>query len=479
LRREFVINIVLLLVINVVVKPLYIFGVEARIHNLVGKDAYGLYFALFDLIFLLNVINDPGIQSHATRTIASNPSSFSEYSGKVIGLKLVLGAIFMGFGVLSALFLGYEFKNLSLILLIAAAMFFGSIFLLYRTMMSSVGMYRSSSVLSAFDKLVLLISLGYFAWFYHFENGFPILWLPAGQLFAGVVAVLVAHLLLVKNGFNFRIRLYLKEGLSLLKSSLPYAVFMFLMAAYYRIDGVMLERMHPDGALQAGAYAAAFRFLDVINMLGYLFGGLLFPMYARLLSEKKDIVPLLKTALVLLSILAVITALPLVFYSELVYDLLYFSEFGPYHSVLSTLILGGIPLIISHAFGSIFLSSKRLKAASIVFFIALIFNFTGNFLVIPIHGAQGAAVISALTQFAVLVSLIWLGQKLSIFKLSVSFWLQIFIFIASSFAFTYILNLFFPEWYLSLGLYLIIVLIFGFFLSLQHKDKIRTLIENK
>jgi O-antigen/teichoic acid export membrane protein len=302
--------------------------------------------------------------------------------------------------------------------------------------------------------------------------------LPAGQLIAATLAVLIAHLLLVKNGFNFRVSFNAKEGLKLLRSSMPYAILIFLMAAYYRIDGVMLERMHPQGSFQAGAYAAAFRFLDVINMLGYLFGGLLFPMYTRLLAEKKDITPLLKTSLVSLSILAVITALPLVFYSEVVYDWLYFSEFRPFHHLLSILILGGLPLMIAHAFGSLFLSTKRLKEASIVFFIALIFNFLGNYIVIPVYGAKGAAVVSAVTQFGVLLALIWLGQKLKIFKIALMFWVKILSFILLSFGATYFLKTYFSEWYFSLSIYISSVGIIGLYLFIRNKEKILTLIQS-
>ena len=51
------------------------------------------------------------------------------------------------------------------------------------------------------------------------------------------------------------------------------ALLILLMTLYYRIDTLMLERLLPDGARQAGLYAQGFRFVEALNMLGYLFAG--------------------------------------------------------------------------------------------------------------------------------------------------------------------------------------------------------------
>ena len=65
----------------------------------------------------------------------------------------------------------------------------------------------------------------------------------------------------------------------ILRKSFPYALLILLMGFYYRTDGIMLERMLENGAYEAGVYAQAFRFFEAGNMLAYLFGVLLFPMF--------------------------------------------------------------------------------------------------------------------------------------------------------------------------------------------------------
>src|ERR1019366_9241981 len=89
-------------------------------------------------------------------------------------------------------------------------------------------------------------------------------------------------------------------AMMILKKSLPFAILMMLMACYNRLDTVMLERMLPDGAKQVGIYAHGFRLLDAANMIGFLFAGLLLPIFSRMLKYKESVEALVKLSFLLL-----------------------------------------------------------------------------------------------------------------------------------------------------------------------------------
>ena len=95
LNREFLVNIILLVVINLLIKPLYLFGIDARVQNIVGTENFGLYFALFNFIFLFQVINDPGIQNFNSRLIAQDPDKIIFHFQRILGSKVLLGLIFI------------------------------------------------------------------------------------------------------------------------------------------------------------------------------------------------------------------------------------------------------------------------------------------------------------------------------------------------------------------------------------------------
>ena len=59
MKKEFLFNLVLLVAVNAVVKPVYIFGIDRGVQNLVGTKAYGVYSSLFAFTFLLQNVNGP------------------------------------------------------------------------------------------------------------------------------------------------------------------------------------------------------------------------------------------------------------------------------------------------------------------------------------------------------------------------------------------------------------------------------------
>ena len=63
INKNFSINLVFLLGLNLLVKPIYLFGVELGVQNAVGAEDYGLYYAMFNFTFLFNVLLDLGINN--------------------------------------------------------------------------------------------------------------------------------------------------------------------------------------------------------------------------------------------------------------------------------------------------------------------------------------------------------------------------------------------------------------------------------
>ena len=52
-----------MVVLNLLVKPIAIFGIDAEVQDRVGTEDYGLYFALLNFSFLFNILLDFGINN--------------------------------------------------------------------------------------------------------------------------------------------------------------------------------------------------------------------------------------------------------------------------------------------------------------------------------------------------------------------------------------------------------------------------------
>ena len=403
MKREFLLNIVLLLTLNLLVKPFYIFGIDRTVQNTVGTEAYGLYFVFFNLALLLQIANDFGIQNFNNRAISQHRQLIGKYFPNLFLLKILLSWGYLILAVIVALILGYSFEEWPLLVWVLIVQILSSFVFFLRSNISGLGHYRTDSLLSALDRFLLIGIVGFLL--LNFE-GFQIEWLVYSQAASMGITALVAFGLL--RGHLPRLRFRWKTPLVVwfLRSSLPFALVILLMTLYTRIDAVMLDRMLPNGKHEAGVYASAYRLLDASNMIGYLFATLLLPMFARLLKTKEPIRPLVETSFQLIMAGAWTLSLGVFFFREEIAFWLYPGHATPYWGeVLGYLMLSFIAVSGSYVFGTLLTANGKLGPLNRLFLIGIILNVGLNFLLIPHYKAWGAAIATVATQ-----SLVWIVQ---------------------------------------------------------------------
>jgi len=108
MQKKFFSNLVLIIVLNLLVKPFAIFGIDATVQNRVGADDYGLYFALLNLTFLFNIVTDLGINNYTTKQVAQYPQVVSKYIGKIFSFRLILFVIYAILTLSIGIGIGYE-----------------------------------------------------------------------------------------------------------------------------------------------------------------------------------------------------------------------------------------------------------------------------------------------------------------------------------------------------------------------------------
>ena len=411
MKKEFILNIVLLLSINFLVKPLYLFGVDAHIQNIVGPQTYGVYFALFNLVFLFQFIIEPGIQSFNSRNIAQNPDQLGYHLPRILGIKMILFLFFLAAIVVGFFATGYQSDLLPLVLWIGINLFLSTTYIYLRTNIAAVGKYRIDSFLSAFDKLLMLIILGSLSWIPAFREQFTIMWLVYGQFAAYLIACLVALFILRKHLGKISIVCSMEYFQKLIKWSFPFILILLFMSIYNKMDGIMLERMLGDEGLEAGIYAAGYRFVDALNMIGYMMAALLLPMYSSNLKNSVVITDLLHTGLKLIAVCAFVAACVFIFYGKDLLPLIYTEANAYYSEVLVYLMVSFIGVSVAYLYGSLLVANDNLKSFNILLAASVLLNLGLNLYLIPLIEAKGAAIATAITQITVL-----LGQVLLVYK---------------------------------------------------------------
>lgn len=431
--REFMSNAALLVFLNLAVKGFYLFGIDRTVQNTLPQGEYGLYFTLFNFAFLFQIIADFGLQNYNSRNLAQGRHLIGKYFPALLAIKGVLSVAYLIITLFAAWLWGFESRAIGLLFVISLNLCFQALVLYLRSNFAGLGLYRTDSWLSVLDKSLLILFAGALLWLPNFR----LLDFVLAQTAAWVITLLIVFLLLRPKFTTLNWRLKLPTILVLLRRSAPFALVIFLMTAYTRIDGIMIERLLPNGRLEADLYASAFRLLDAANIGGYLIAGLLLPMFSRQLTEGVPPFDLARLGMGALGAGAISLATAISIFRTPIMEALYTNGSAYSGSILSVLMWAFVAMSGGYVYGTFLTAAGALRQMNRFFALGVVVNVALNWWLIPLHGALGAAIATAITQFGLLAVQLWLLLHLFKRSIDVSFLLRIGLLVLIALATTY------------------------------------------
>ena len=431
MKRKFTTSLILLLTLNLLVKPFWIFGIDRTVQNLVGASEYGIYFALFNFSILFNILLDFGLTNFNNREISWHANLLSRYLSNMVTVKFLMGVVYALVSILFALVVGYSKVQLLLLGVLAFNQFLSSLILYLRSNISGLQLFKTDSILSVADR-VLMIGLCSFLLWGPFRERFTIQWFAYAQTAAYAVTALLAFLLVVRRTEFFKLRFDRAFIVSIVRQSYPFAILVLLMSFYYRIDSVMLERMLPDGAVQSGIYAQAFRLLDAASMLPFLFSTLLLPLFSKMIKNNEDVRPLLGFAFRLLLTVALAASVACVAYRNQIMDLLYHAHSAESSAVLAIQMVSFVFISFVYIFGTLLTANGNLRHLNLISILGVSLNVLLNLILIPRYTVVGAAFASLATQLTMGVLQSILSCRVFSVKVSLKGALQLALFVLFS-----------------------------------------------
>jgi O-antigen/teichoic acid export membrane protein len=423
---QFFRNALLQVSLNLLVKGVYLFAIERMVQNILPEGDYGLYFALLGLGMLLQVVADFGLQLYNSRVLAGHRQLLAKYFPYFIGLKLLLGTAFFFLLLPTGLLLGYRGAEIYLLLIAGAIQLFNSLVLYLRSNLSGLGKYALDGWFSIADKSLMILTVGSLLMFAPEE--LTIFRFAGLQLMSWVITAGLL-VLVVRNRLPRKLPKFSRTTfVALLKGGAPYALAVFLATAYTRTDAIMIERLLTDGAAAADHYAASYRLLDALNMIGWLLAGLLIPMYARLFAQKESLLPLLKFSVQLLLAGSVCAAIPLALYSHEIVALLYDFAEPRTGQILFFLAFSFVAQCLNYAYGALLSATGFIGRMNKIYAVGIVLNLGGNLLVLPHYGAPGAAAITLITQGFVAVTQAVLAHRWLSLPVKTIAWLRLLLF---------------------------------------------------
>lgn len=463
MKRKFVVNLIILLFLNLLIKPFWILGIDRAVQNTVGAETYGFYFAVFNLTFLFNILLDFGITNFNNRNIAQNHQLLNKHFSSIIILRFMLAVVYFVITFSAALIIGYSGQQLALLGILCFNQFLISFILYLRSNISGLHFFKTDSIISVLDRALMILICGILLWGHVSDSPFRIEWFVYAQTLSYVITVVVALLIVMRKASFSRLKWNRPFFFMIIRKSFPFAILVLLMAFYNRIDSVMLERLlhGKEGDLQAGLYASAYRLLDAANMIAYLFSVILLPMFARMIKQKLGIEQLARLSFTLIFVLSVVAAAGSFFYSYEIMHWLY-----PIHvnepaieyalrleqtsRVFGILMCGFIPISTTYIFGTMLTANGNLKQLNIVAACGMALNLSLNFILIPRMASTGSAYASLSTQLITSAIQVVLAAKIFRFKTDYRYLIMLLVFVISVLLMTILSKMLPFDWKLNL-----------------------------
>jgi O-antigen/teichoic acid export membrane protein len=387
----------LLVLLNVIIKPLWIFAIDRQVQNEVGIEVYGTYFSLFNLSFVLIFLSDWGFTNYFNRQLAAREKDGFNQPGNFLLLKLLFSLLYAIVVFATAFFSGIkEWDILAYVVLIQILSY---LFIFFRSIITAHQWFSTDAWLSISDKGFMIVLCGAFLYYPALKDFMSIDTFLLLQVICLTIAVMIAVFFLLKQGVSFRVSKDWLPGRKIFMQALPFGIATLFMAAHYRIDAFLLERIHPNGAYEAGIYAAAYRLLDAANMGGYLISSFMLPYIARRWSDRTEIGTVVLQCRHFLMMAAAGVIATVILLAPWIQRVLYHHDDAYATEILQWCLpaLAGYSLV--QIYGTVMTATGRILDFCYINVIAVVINVALNLVLIPTMGAKGCCIAALCSQF--------------------------------------------------------------------------------
>jgi O-antigen/teichoic acid export membrane protein len=417
MQKKFLSGLFLILLLNLLVKPFFIFAIDAEVQNRVGEEVYGNYFALLNFSLLFNILLDMGISNYTVRQVAREPGWMISQYFKILALRCAFFVLYATVTLISGYASGYSGQEFVILAILGLNQFFVAVIQFSRANLSGLHLFKTDAVISVLDRFLLIIFCAGLLWTDFVGDVLRIEWFVFAQTLAYLITALVSVILLALKRRGVKPHLKKDFSWKLLRESFPYALLILLMMLYTRADAILLERLLPDGDEQAGIYAQGYRYLDAVNMFALLFAGMLLPVFSRQIKENGPVQSFVHLGVRLLISAAIVVSLAGFFFRNELLAIVYDHTSAFSGQAFGFVILSFLPVSITYIYGTLLTANGNLGQLNLMAAAMLVLNVGLNLVLIPRFKAEGAAMTTFITQWAAALIQVIIVQRVFRFKM--------------------------------------------------------------
>ena len=396
--------------ISTIIQNIISYLIIILISRYLGAEGLGQYSFIFAFVGIFFIFSDFGLSQLLIKDLAKDESKINKYVSNILSLKILLLVVCFIIYFALAFFIGKQELIIAMIIAgIAQIMSQLSqpLFSLGRVKHKSkiIGIAliieRLLTLIFSFYTIIILKNLNFFLIGYLIAHTIRTIWL----------------FLNTKKYFKFTFGINKKYILSLIKKSYPFLLIASFAFIYVQMDTIMLSLINGD--IVTGWYNAAYKLINLLNMIPIVLLMFGFPLLSKLFLKNKEKAKELLERILQYSMIIILPIVIGVFF--LGYRILEFVYgFGSIESFIAfkILIIAEIFVFLTTILGQFIASAdKQLVFAKIAGIGALI-NIILNFALIPKYSLYGAGFATLISYFIMFILMfIYIKKKLLKFSL--------------------------------------------------------------
>ncbi len=377
------------------------FGFAVFMLRWLGPSDYGGYAFAVVLIGYFATVTDFGLGTLITREVARDRTLAGRYLTNAVVARLalclvlapVLVAVAGGYHLWFGLQADAALTALLFMLSLAPGGVAGAIsavFSAHERMEYQAGMTIVTTVLRALLGLVALVA------------GWGVIGLGAVSVLANLFNLAAFWVLLHRSGLRLAWAVDLTAIRTMLAASTPLLVNALLNSIFFRIDVLVLQAMRgPD---DVAYYSTAYKFIDGLLLVSSFFTLAFFPVMSQYAREAPErLLATYRQALKALLVLGLPIAVGVTAIAEPLIRGFFGEAFAPAARALQLLVWFLPFSYVNGLTQYVLIAVDRQRYLTRAFLAAALFNLAGNLLLVPAFGTDGAAAMTVLSEWVLLV----------------------------------------------------------------------------
>jgi len=376
-----------------------------------GQNGFGQYTTIITFLSFFGIIADLGLTLVTIQIISKPGIDQNKALGNLLGLRLISAIIFLGLAPIVVLLFPYSAEVKTGVAIAS----FSFLFIALNQVL--VGLFQKKlrmdkvSIAEIASRLVLLFGIIIAVKFNYGLKG-----ILAATVFSSLVSFLF-HFIFSKKFAIIKLKFDLTYWQEIIKKSWPLAITITLNLIYLKSDTLFLSVIPRDSDIgiiaEVGIYGAAYKVIDVLITIPFMFAGIILPIMAKnWITGKKDVfAAILQKSFDVLVMLALPMAVGAQFVAEDVMIIVAGNDFAASGPILKILIFAAVAIFLGNMFAHAIIAINKQKKVIKVYIFVAITSVIGYFLVIPNFSYMGAAWVTIYSEFAIAIASFWIVWK--------------------------------------------------------------------